>query len=92
MRIRLSIVFVLILLGVGVNAAAQTTGRVTGRVLDSTGAVLPGVAIDLIVNARELPLPSSSPSIGVPRHSPHVLKSDFGYQPSFFDTRVGDVI
>ena len=29
-------------------------GRVSGRVLDQTGAALPGVAIDLVVDAREL--------------------------------------
>ena len=37
-----------------VNVYAQETGRVSGRVLDQTGAALPGVAIDLLVNAREL--------------------------------------
>ena len=36
------------------EANAQSTGKVTGRVLDQTGASLPGVAIDLIVNTREL--------------------------------------
>jgi hypothetical protein len=33
---------------------AQSTGRVTGRVLDPTGAVLPGVRVDLIVGGSEL--------------------------------------
>ena len=37
-----------------VEAYAQAPGRVSGRVLDQTGAVLPGVAIDLVVDAREL--------------------------------------
>ncbi len=35
-------------------AAAHAQGRVAGRVLDQTGAVLPGVAIDLVVNKTEL--------------------------------------
>jgi hypothetical protein len=37
-----------------VGASAQATGRISGRVLDQTGAVLPGVAIDLVVNGQEL--------------------------------------
>ena len=37
-----------------VEAYAQAPGRVSGRVLDQTGAALPGVAIDLVVDAREL--------------------------------------
>jgi len=41
------------LLAFGRPAQAQDTGRVTGRVLDQTGAALPGVSIDLIVDARE---------------------------------------
>jgi hypothetical protein len=36
------------------NLHAQAMGRVSGRVLDQTGAALPGVAIDLVVNARDL--------------------------------------
>ena len=43
-----------ILLCLGVTLSAQTTGRVNGRVLDQTGAALPGVAIDLVVNSRAL--------------------------------------
>src|SRR5689334_17016755 len=35
-------------------AHAQAPGRVSGRVLDQTGGVLPGVTIDLIVNAIEI--------------------------------------
>ena len=42
-----------ILLSVVINAHAESVGRVTGRVLDQTGAVLPGVAIDLVINSRE---------------------------------------
>ena len=33
---------------------AQATGRVAGRVQDQTGAVLPGVTVDLVVNSSEL--------------------------------------
>jgi hypothetical protein len=36
-----------VLLAVASPAFAQTPGRISGRVLDQTGAVLPGVAIDL---------------------------------------------
>jgi TonB dependent receptor/Carboxypeptidase regulatory-like domain/TonB-dependent Receptor Plug Domain len=41
------------LLAFGHPAQAQNAGRVAGRVLDQTGAALPGVRIDLIVDARE---------------------------------------
>ena len=44
----------LLLLFAACVADAQAQGRVTGRVLDQTGAVLPGVAIDLVVGATEL--------------------------------------
>ena len=43
-----------LLLSIGLNVNAQSTGRVSGRVLDQTGAALPGVAIDLMVDSREL--------------------------------------
>jgi len=36
------------------QARAQPEGRVAGRVVDQTGAVLPGVTIELVVNATEL--------------------------------------
>ena len=38
----------------GRTAHAQDAGRVAGRVLDQTGAVLPGVTIDLVVGSREM--------------------------------------
>ena len=44
----------LFLLGFSANAIAQATGTVSGRVLDQSGGVLPGVAIDLVVNSQEL--------------------------------------
>ena len=44
-----------------VNVYAQATGRVSGRVLDQTGAALPGVAIDLVVNSRELTTTTDEP-------------------------------
>ena len=52
--IRIPTILSTLLLWIGVNAYAQTTGRVSGRVLDQTGAALPGVTIDLVVNSREL--------------------------------------
>jgi hypothetical protein len=42
------------LLLVAATAGAQVPGRVAGRVFDQTGGVLPGVTIDLVVNATEL--------------------------------------
>jgi hypothetical protein len=36
------------------RAHTQAPGRVAGRITDQTGAVLPGVAIDLVVNKTEL--------------------------------------
>jgi hypothetical protein len=36
------------------GADAQSPGRVGGRVLDQTGAVLPGVVVDLVVNTTQL--------------------------------------
>jgi hypothetical protein len=53
MRFRITIVSTIFLLS-SAYAFAQSSGRVSGRVLDQTGAALPGVAIDLVVNAREL--------------------------------------
>ena len=50
--IRALIFWTLLLTGPMVHA--QTGARVTGRVLDQTGAVLPGVAIDLAIGATEL--------------------------------------
>ena len=44
----------LFLFGFNVNAIAQATGTVSGRVVDQSGGVLPGVAVDLVVNSREL--------------------------------------
>jgi hypothetical protein len=56
MRLKASSTFLAILLFISVSgkAQAQSTGRVSGRVLDQTGGTLPGVAIDLVVNSREL--------------------------------------
>ena len=56
MRIRFSLTAILwvAILCVAVEARAQAAGRVTGRVVDATGAALPGVTIDLVVKAYEL--------------------------------------
>jgi hypothetical protein len=54
MRVRTPTIFPALLLCISANVYAQPMGRVSGRVLDQTGAALPGVAIDLVVNAREL--------------------------------------
>jgi hypothetical protein len=53
MRLRIAAILGLMLV-CSPGLSAQATGRVTGRVLDQTGSVLPGVAIDLVVNAAEL--------------------------------------
>ena len=54
MRFGTTALLSLILFCVTHNANAESTGRVIGRVLDQTGAALPGVVIDLVVNTREL--------------------------------------
>ena len=61
MRLSLTTFILLVLLAIGVDAGAQTTGRVSGRVLDPTGAVLPGVAID--VNSGELTTTTDSAGV-----------------------------
>lgn len=38
----------------GSYASAQTPGRISGRVVDQTGAPLPAVTIDLLVHSREV--------------------------------------
>ena len=45
---------VVAILLIATTTSAQTEGRVAGRVVDQTGAVLPGVAIDLVVNKTEM--------------------------------------
>ena len=54
MNLRITTIVSAMLLCAAVDTYAQSTGRVSGRVLDQTGAALPGVAIDLVVNSREL--------------------------------------
>jgi hypothetical protein len=54
MRIGITTVFTAILLFLATGAQAQPMGRITGRVLDQTGAALPGVAIELAVNSQRL--------------------------------------
>lgn len=45
---------VAILAFAGSYADAQTPGRISGRVVDQTGAPLPAVSIELVVHAREV--------------------------------------
>ena len=54
MRFRTPTIFTALFLCISINGYAQATGRVWGRVLDQTGASLPGVTIDLVVNSGEL--------------------------------------
>ena len=54
MSLRIPTILFVLVFCVGVNVNAQVPGRVSGRVLDQTGAALPGVAIDLVVDSREL--------------------------------------
>jgi hypothetical protein len=53
MSLRITTFLAVILLSIVVDAA-ESLGRVSGRVLDQTGAALPGVTIDLVVDSREL--------------------------------------
>jgi len=50
----LILAIVVAVLPIASAANAQAQGRVVGRVTDQTGAVLPGVAIDLVVDKTEL--------------------------------------
>ena len=52
LRITTFLLWALVLFGS--PARAQNVGRVAGRVLDQTGAVLSGVTIDLVVDSAEL--------------------------------------
>jgi Carboxypeptidase regulatory-like domain len=54
MRFRIPATLPAILLFLAVNAHAQATGHVRGRVFDPTGAARPGVTIGLVVSSREL--------------------------------------
>src|SRR5690242_4240412 len=54
MRFRISTILTALLVCTSVSVFAQVPGRVSGRVVDQTGAPLPGVTIDLVVNEREL--------------------------------------
>ena len=53
MSFRVAAIVVGLLLVIASAAGAQQTGLVAGRVLDQTGAALPGVTIDLVVNGHE---------------------------------------
>lgn len=54
MAFRITAIVIALLLVLTSRASAQVSGRIAGRVLDQTGAVLPGVTIDLVVKATEL--------------------------------------
>ncbi len=53
-KLRIAAFIAGLLLAGPTTAWAQASGRIIGRVLDQTGAVLPGVRIDLFVNDHEL--------------------------------------
>jgi hypothetical protein len=53
-RRRIAAIIGSMLIASSLQARAQPAGRVAGRVVDQTGAVLPGVTIELVVNATEL--------------------------------------
>ena len=54
MRLSITTTIATLLLLAAGAVQAEAQGRVAGRVIDQTGAVLPGVAIDLVVNMTEL--------------------------------------
>src|SRR5262245_44078067 len=54
MNPRFSTILLVFCLVMACATVARAGGRVLGRVVDQTGGVLPGVTIDLVVNATEL--------------------------------------
>ncbi len=74
-------------------AAAQTTGDLAGRVLDSSGGVLPGVTVTLTSNATATPQSTVSSENGAFRFAglvPGVYKVQF--ELSGFKTLVNDQV
>jgi hypothetical protein len=51
--LRIAAIVAAVVIASALPVRAQATGRVAGRVRDQTGAVLPNVAIDLVVNSAE---------------------------------------
>ena len=64
MRFRLATLLTVALLLISVSAHADSLGRVSGRVLDQTGAALPGVAIDLVLVVNGLELTTVTDNVG----------------------------
>ena len=64
MRFRLATFLTVALLLISVSAHADSLGRVSGRVLDQTGAALPGVAIDLVLAVNGLELTTVTDNVG----------------------------
>ena len=64
MRFRLATFLTVALLLIRVSAHADSLGRVSGRVLDQTGAALPGVAIDLVLAVNGLELTTATDDVG----------------------------
>jgi len=64
MRFRLAIFLTLSLLFSSVSAHADSLGRISGRVLDQTGAALPGVGIDLVHAVNGLELTTVTDNVG----------------------------
>ena len=64
MRFRLATFLTVALLLISVSAHADSLGRVSGRVLDQTGAALPGVAIDLVLVVNGLELTTVTDNVG----------------------------
>jgi hypothetical protein len=54
MSLRIPTILFVLVFCIAINVLAQPPGRVSGRVVDQTGAALAGVAIDLVVNSRKL--------------------------------------
>jgi Carboxypeptidase regulatory-like domain len=51
---RPALLVAIILAFAGSYASAQPPGRITGRVIDQTGAPLPGVGIEMVVHSKEV--------------------------------------
>ena len=61
------IIIVLSLLAISTTGLAQESGTVTGRVLDQSGAVIPGVSVQFVPAATQMPVDAFTDVVGTYR-------------------------